>query len=65
MHGTWGFLMHMYMKLQAGTGWLLAEWTCQALCGVHELGEVHQPNQVKVEVIWVRQRRGTDPGFDL
>jgi hypothetical protein len=30
---------------------------------VHELGEVHQPNPVKVEVILVRQRRGLDPAF--
>ena len=30
---------------------------------MHELGEVHQPNPVKVEVILVRQRRGLDPAF--
>jgi len=30
---------------------------------VHELGEIHQPNPVKVEVILVHQRRGLDPAF--
>ena len=30
---------------------------------MHGLGELHQPNPVKVEVILVRQRRGLDPAF--